>query len=973
MASKKFVKEDGMSEAEVTRLWANQGFGMTPRGLYDYAMGDNAAGHDVMEVALNGLAKNVREVKDTAQEHGVTLEEHAEAIAELGGSVQTKGAEAKASLTVSELQSIRDQLDELLAFRSAQEQEISALRQRAADAEAEAEARRAADATADAAAADAAADGGVPDLATLAQQMEELRLQLAEQQKVNEEQAAKLQEIMGPHDPNNPEAPVPPWINYDASAKPTSAKPSSRDGVSRGGSSMGSRGGSRPGRSGGGLGLGDSGGLGFGADPVLQGPDGPVYEGDRPFSVAGAAESLASTPGARVDASKIGPTFNSVAADTTANARDIKELMGLKDSIEQAVTAAASATSQTAAVAMQGASLKAQLMAIATEMHGQKERIVALEGGGKGPTLADTQHTLANLSAKAEENFAQLQQLLLDVARLQGRQERARTPWGTNAVLAPGTPLAQAMPTVSKAESGLAAAMASGDPVAVASAQADLAKSRASASEAEVAEAESSLVKAAAEKAEAEAAVAAAVASGDPAAVAAAEAKLAKAEQEAKVAEQAKTVANAQAELERTTMVETQAAMDREIQSRGGTAGTHSRMGSRMGSSRGVSSGGDGGGMATENLRTGELALLKLDGHQQEMEEKMAAETEARAAAFAKCEAALQKLESEVGGMRGNLQQASESLREKAEQFDMHKLEVSMLETMELIHMLAGRGSGASQAEATIEMHREERARMEEMIAEHGEQLNALFSASASKDDVDAAANLVAEMDRKLAAEMEAKAADLMKKLEEHQEVVQKNVSELSESVAGKADVEWSQAMEAKIRADIAASTDSEEMKHRRLKRQLKTLHEKTSMMGGASMRDSGTWRSYHAIFNRCLACNNPLEGADASWQTRNVANKGMSGAPGFGNTAVAAVTAADGLGVPSASHTQNRSSSPVPKRGPAHANRIPMKEDHAEVIMKGGFPMANPKAKQKAKLDRAKQKAGEVAGLTLSGMGGAT
>ncbi len=44
MASKKFVKEEEMSEAEVSRLWQDQGFRMTPRGLYDYAMGDNAAG-----------------------------------------------------------------------------------------------------------------------------------------------------------------------------------------------------------------------------------------------------------------------------------------------------------------------------------------------------------------------------------------------------------------------------------------------------------------------------------------------------------------------------------------------------------------------------------------------------------------------------------------------------------------------------------------------------------------------------------------------------------------------------------------------------------------------------------------------------------------------------------------------------------------------------------------------------------------
>ena len=52
-------------------------------------------------------------------------------------------------------------------------------------------------------------------LATLAQQMEELRLQLAEQKQLNAEQAEKLQEIMGAPDG----AQVPPWINYDASNK----------------------------------------------------------------------------------------------------------------------------------------------------------------------------------------------------------------------------------------------------------------------------------------------------------------------------------------------------------------------------------------------------------------------------------------------------------------------------------------------------------------------------------------------------------------------------------------------------------------------------------------------------------------------------------------------------------------------------------------------------------------------------------
>ena len=42
------------------------------------------------------------------------------------------------------------------------------------------------------------------------------------------------------------------------------------------------------------------------------------------------------------------------------------------------------------------------------------------------------------------------------------------------------------------------------------------------------------------------------------------------------------------------------------------------------------------------------------------------------------------------------------------------------------------------------------------------------------------------------------------------------NLAEVGASVASKADVDWSKAMEAKIRAEVSASADSEEMKSRR-------------------------------------------------------------------------------------------------------------------------------------------------------------
>ena len=82
-----------------------------------------------------------------------------------------------------------------------------------------------------------------------------------------------------------------------------------------------------------------------------------------------------------------------------------------------------------------------------------------------------------------------LQRLEHDVAMLKGKQARAVTPWGTGSALPPGTPLSQEIVSVGKAEAAVSAAIASGDPVAAATAEASLARSRSAAAEAALEEA----------------------------------------------------------------------------------------------------------------------------------------------------------------------------------------------------------------------------------------------------------------------------------------------------------------------------------------------------------------------------------------------------------------------------------------------------------------------------------------------------
>ena len=550
-----------------------------------------------------------------------------------------------------------------------------------------------------------------------------------------------------------------------------------------------------------------------------------------------------------------------------------------------------------------GDSLKAQLAAINEELNSQQHRLGALESADQAalpyqpppPAAAPAPSTPGGAAKEparrgspntpqrppAGETMAQaLQRLEHDVAMLKGKQARAVTPWGTGSALPPGTPLSQEIVSVGKAEAAVSAAIASGDPVAAATAEASLARSRSAAAEAALEEA---------------------VVAGDTEAIEAAEAQV---QQERTQVEEAEAVAVA-------------------AESRGVSPDFGSRQG--LGSTTS-----DLGVALAPSNTSGEMALLKLERFTTEMSESIKEETATREAALKQCTATLSSLKEQVGGLHKSLDAAGEQLRDKAEQHSISKLEVRHTEAMDLIGLLARRSGG--QAQVAVELQEHERTYMAEILEEHSAQLNALLSGGT--EDVQTAAELVAEMDKKLAAEMESRAGELMSKLADTQAQMEGSAASLERTVSGKADASWMGALEEKIRAELSATVSGDAQQSRRLKRQLKALSTKLEAMGGAAMRESGSWRSYNAIFNRCLACNRPLDGSGSTWQ----------GGESLPPTSSASVKQRDG----------------------PESNRIKMKEDPAEVIMKGGFPMANPKAKAKAKAKKAKEKA-KNSGLTAS------
>jgi hypothetical protein len=195
---------------------------------------------------------------------------------------------------------------------------------------------------------------------------------------------------------------------------------------------------------------------------------------------------------------------------------------------------------------------------------------------------------------------------------------------------------------------------------------------------------------------------------------------------------------------------------------------------------------------------------------------------------------------------------------------------------------------------------------MKGTMKQHAKKLADLFNKKASIDDINQATSMMKELDQKLAAEVESRASSIMGEMGATRNELQAKLDSIGRTIDEKADEAWLKTLEDQIRLEMEAlrkKAGGKGITPQALEAKLAELRAKLNEAGG--LHEAGS-----AVF-RCIACDRPLPSVDG-WQGPQ--RQHQSGGSGGGHI------------------------------GGPDRKRKGLKENHAEVIMKGGFPMTNPK-----------------------------
>eukprot|EP01043_Picozoa_sp_COSAG02_P032979 COSAG02_NODE_2227_length_9447_cov_3.361682_6_plen_1148_part_00 len=195
---------------------------------------------------------------------------------------------------------------------------------------------------------------------------------------------------------------------------------------------------------------------------------------------------------------------------------------------------------------------------------------------------------------------------------------------------------------------------------------------------------------------------------------------------------------------------------------------------------------------------------------------------------------------------------------------------------------------------------------MKGTMKQHAKKLADLFNKKASIDDINQATSMMKELDQKLAAEVESRASSIMGEMGATRNELQAKLDSIGRTIDEKADEAWLKTLEDQIRLEMEAlrkKAGGKGITPQALEAKLAELRAKLNEAGG--LHEAGS-----AVF-RCIACDRPLPSVDG-WQGPQ--------------------------------HQQQPGGSGGGQIGGPDRKRKGLKENHAEVIMKGGFPMSNPK-----------------------------
>ena len=246
-----------------------------------------------------------------------------------------------------------------------------------------------------------------------------------------------------------------------------------------------------------------------------------------------------------------------------------------------------------------------------------------------------------------------------------------------------------------------------------------------------------------------------------------------------------------------------------------------------------------------------------------------------------------------------------EELPDKASQAELDKLRLAQEQALEDMKALANSQMTPEMEAALAELMN--MRDMKKLVGEQGRQLADLFSTKVGGDDLKKVTDELAASDKQLQERLDAHVFELVTQFQETKEAQAAQFGELDAIVSAKADKEWMDSLEREIVAEVERlrAAGKSVITKPELEKRLAELRKKIGQGGGVEVGS--------AAF-RCIACNRPLPDM-SQWH------------------------------IDLAHSTHETKVRPVkPKFGTKELAGLPQHE----IVLRGGFPMVNPKVKSK-------------------------
>ena len=248
-----------------------------------------------------------------------------------------------------------------------------------------------------------------------------------------------------------------------------------------------------------------------------------------------------------------------------------------------------------------------------------------------------------------------------------------------------------------------------------------------------------------------------------------------------------------------------------------------------------------------------------------------------------------------------------EELPIKADAIDVEKLRMAQEQVMKDLEAMASQAMTPEMEAALAELV--QIPEIKKMLGEQGRQLAELFTSKIGGDDLAKVTDDLAKADERLEQQLESHVQELALNFQEARDQTAERLGELDDTVQAKADLEWMQALEKEIVGEVERLrlAGLSNITKEELEKKLAALRRKIANASGMTEVGSAAFR--------CIACNRPLPDM-SQWKIDQATTH----------------------------ETTVRPTRPKFGKGRSELAGLPQHE----IVLRGGFPMVNPKVKQK-------------------------